>query len=180
MNKKIIIPGAIIGGFILLIVAIFWSTNNTVVAMEEDIYAAESSISIQEKARIDKIYNLVDSVESYNDYESGTLTSIVEARQGGDNGEATKILDSSISVIAEQYPELKSANNYETLMKEISQMENIIAQQRENLNNQIREYNTYIRTMPASMIVGMMGYEPIDVKNPTYDAPSDAPQNLFD
>ena len=124
--KKILIGIGIILGIILMIIGMFVGTNNTAINLEEQIKESKSSIHIQEKRRKDLIYNLVDTVESYNKYEQDTMTEIIEARTKANNGnvEEAEIL---INAVAEQYPELKSNENYKTLMTELAFTENIIA-----------------------------------------------------
>lgn len=177
MKKGLIISGIVLG-LIVLIMCVFVGANNTAIHLEEQIKESKSAIKIQEKRREDLIYNLVDTVESYNKHEQDTMTKIVEARTKASNGqvEEAQVL---ISAVAEQYPELKSNENYKTLMTELSVTENLIAQYRDNYNVQIKQYNKHIRTFPNSMILGMMGYEKLDNEYLNYDASEDAPKNLF-
>lgn len=177
MKIKLIILGIAIA-IILMIVGIFVGINNTAIHLEEQIKESKSSINIQEKRREDLIYNLVDTVESYNKYEQDTMTKIVEARQKASNGqvEEAQVL---ISAIAEQYPELKSNENYNTLMTELAVTENIIAEHRNNYNIQVKQYNKHIRAFPNSAILNIMGYEKLDNTYLQYDTSEDAPRNLF-
>lgn len=156
----------------------FVGANNTAIHLEEQIKESKSAINIQEKRREDLIYNLVDTVESYNKYEQDTMTKIVEARAKASNGqvEEAQVL---INAVAEKYPELKSNENYKTLMTELSVTENLIAQHRDNYNVQVKQYNKHVRTFPNSMILNMMGYEKLDNSYLEYDASEDAPRNLF-
>ena len=116
--KKYLIRIGIILGVILMLLGIFIGINNTVINLEEQIKESKSSINIQEKRREDLIFNLVNTVESYNNYEQDTMFKIVEARTkaSGGNVEEAQVL---ISAVAEQYPELKSNENYKTLMTDI-------------------------------------------------------------
>lgn len=176
--KKILIGLGIILGIILMIIGMFVGINNTAINLEEQIKESKSSINIQEKRREDLIYNLVDTVESYNKYEQDTMTKIVEARAKASNGnvEEAEIL---INAVAEQYPELKSNENYKTLMTELAVTENLIAEHRNNYNIQVKQYNKHIKTFPNSMILNMMGYEKLDNTYLEYKASEDAPRNLF-
>lgn len=176
--KKALIIGGIVLGVIILFVGMFAGTNNTAIGLEEQIKESKSSIEIQEKRREDLIYNLVDTVESYNKYEQDTMTKIVEARTKASNGQVQEA-QTLIAAVAEQYPELKSNENYKTLMTELSVTENLIAEHRNNYNIQVKEYNKYVRKFPTSMILNMMGYEKIDTDYLEYNASEDAPQNLF-
>ena len=74
---------------------------------------------------------------------------------------------------------MKANENYKTLMNELSMTENLIAEYRSNYNKQIKEYRRYIRKFPTRQFLGMLGYEAQEYQYLDYDAPSDAPQNLF-
>lgn len=179
-NFKIFaIIGGIIVALILFFVVMFASTNNRTISLEEQINGANSEIEVQEKRRVDLIYNLVDTVEAYAEHESNTLTAVVEARNDAANGNVEEA-QIAIEAIAEAYPELKANENYNQLMTELALTENMIAQSRNNYNNQVKAYNKYVRSFPASMILNIMRYEKIDFSYTEYEAPEDAPQNLFD
>lgn len=176
--KKLLIAGGIILGIIMLFVCMFIGTNNTAINLEEQIKESKSAINVQEKRREDLLYNLVDTVESYNKYEQDTMTKIVEARAKASSGqvEEAQVL---INAVAEQYPELKSNEHYKTLMNELSTTENLIAQYRENYNIQVKQYNKHIKKFPNSTILDMMGYEKLDNNYLEYDASENAPRDLF-
>lgn len=176
--KKILIGIGIILGIILMVIGMFVGTNNTAINLEEQIKESKSSINIQEKRREDLIYNLVDIVESYNKYEQDTMTKIIEARTKASNGNV-KEAEILINAVAEQYPELKSNENYKTLMTELAVTENIIAEHRNNYNIQVKQYNKHIKAFPNSMILNMMGYEKLNNTYLEYKASKDAPKNLF-
>lgn len=176
--KKILIITGIILGIILMITAMFIGTNNTAINLEEQIKESKSSINIQEKRREDLILNLVDAVESYNKYEQETMSKIIDARTKANNGniEEAEVL---INAVAEQYPELKSNENYKTLMTELAVTENLIAEHRNNYNIQVKQYNKHIKAFPNNVILNIMGYEKLDNTYLEYETSEDAPQNLF-
>lgn len=159
--KKILISLAIFIGIILMIAGIFVGVNNTTINLEEQIKESKSSINIQEKRREDLIINLVDTVKDFNKYEQETMSKIVEARAKASNGQVEEA-QTLISAVAEQYPELKSNENYKTLMTELAVTENLIAEHRNNYNIQVKQYNKHIKKFPNSMILNMMGYAYLD------------------
>ena len=132
---------------------------------------------MQEKRRIDLIYNIVDCVKQYDKHEAETLKAIVDAR--GDIGNIENVT-TAITAVSEAYPELKSNENYRELMNELSMTENLIAEHRSNYNKQIKEYNRYVRKFPARIFLDILGYEKQNYTYLVYDTPTDAPQNLFD
>ena len=150
--------------------------QNKAINLEEQIKTASSDIEIQEKRRVDLVYNLVDTVKQYDKHEAETLKAVVEARSNsGDISEVNTL----ISAVTESYPELKANENYKTLMNELSVTENLIAEYRTNYNTQIRAYNRYVRKFPNKQFLNLLGYELVDYNYLEYNAPSDAPQNLF-
>ena len=175
--KTILAVVVAILALIILSVFAFNSVQNKAIGLEEQIRVADSDIKVQEKRRVDLIYNLVDTVKQYDKHEAQTLKDIVEARNNeeGDIGEVTTMINAA----AEAYPELKSNDNYKQLMNELSITENMIAEYRSNYNKQIKEYNRYVKKFPSKQILGFLGYELVEFDYLDYNAPSDAPQNLF-
>lgn len=172
---SLIVLAGIISIFIMCMFAV-QGAQNKAFALEEQVNVAESDIKVQEKRRVDLVYNLADCVKSYDAHEAETLTAIAQARGGaGDIENVT----TAITAVAEAYPELKSNENYKELMNELSMTENLIAEYRSNYNKQIKEYNRYIRKFPTRVFLDMLGYEAQNYQYLDYNAPVDAPQNLF-
>ena len=177
-NKTTWIVVGIVFAIILLIGGLFISSSNKAIFLEEQINAAQADINVAEKRRYDLVFNLVDAVQSYQDYEGETMESIVSARNSMEHGdvEGAQI---EITAVAEAYPELKANENYKQLMNELALTENQIAQYRNNYNEQVRSYNKMVRSFPNNIILNILGYEAIDTTYTDYDAPVDAPQDLF-
>ena len=174
--KVALIVAAGIVAVILLCVFGVQSSQNRAFALEEQVYTADSDIKVQEKRRVDLVYNLSDCVKQYDKYEAETLTAIVEGR--GSTGDIENVT-TAITAVSEAYPELKSNENYKELMNELSITENLIAEYRSNYNKQVKEYNRYIRKFPTRVFLDVLGYEIQNYTYLDYDAPVDAPQNLF-
>ena len=167
-----------VGAILLIILCIFGvqSSQNKAFMLEEQVNIAQSDIKVQEKRRVDLIYNLADCVKQYDKHEAETLKSIVDGRGSTGNSEN---VTTAITAVSEAYPELKSNENYKQLMTELSMTENLIAEYRSNYNKQIKEYNRYVRQFPNRLFLNILGYEVQDYSYLDYNAPSDAPQNLF-
>lgn len=176
--KKFLIGLGIILGIVLIIAGDFIGTNNAAINLEEQINESSSSIKIQEKRREDLIFNLVDTIQSYNKYEQDTITKIIEARSNANNGNVEEA-ETLINAVVEKYPELKSNENYKTLMTELAITENLIAEHRNNYNIQVKQYNKHIKKFPNSMILNIMGYEKLDNTYLEYEVSENAPKNLF-
>lgn len=176
-NLKIILI-SIISAICVIILGVFAinGVQNKAINLEEQIKTASSDIKVQEKRRVDLVYNLADCVKQYDKHEAETLQAIVEGRSKDGNIENVNTL---ISAVTEAYPELKSNENYKELMNELSITENLIANYRSNYNTQIRSYNRYVRKFPNKQFLSMLGYEQVDYEYLDYDVDSTAPQNLF-
>lgn len=162
---------------ILMCVFFVQGAQNKAYSLEESVRTASSDIGVQEKRRVDLVYNLADCVMQYDKHEAQTLKDIVEGRGGaGDIENVT----TAITAVSEAYPDLKSNENYKELMNELAMTENLIAEYRSNYNRQVKEYNRYIRKFPTRMFLNMLGYESIEFGYLDYNAPVDAPQNLFE
>ena len=177
--KILLIILAAVAAVILLFVFAFQGVQNNAINLEEQITTAQSEIKIQEKRRADLIPNLVDCVKAYDKYEYYTLVDIIAAR-GTNSDAAVEEITTQINAVAEQYPELKSNENYKQLMTELATTENLIAQTRTNYNTWVSQYNSYVRKFPNKGILGMLGYEVQPFEKLTFDVSSDAPTNLFD
>lgn len=130
-NKTAWIVVGIVLAFALLVGGLFVSSNNKAIFLEEQINAAQADINVAEKRRFDLVYNLVDAVQSYQDYEGETLENIVSARNSMEYGDVDGA-QMAINAVAEAYPELKANENYKQLMNELAMTENQIAQYRNN------------------------------------------------
>lgn len=174
--KVMLIVAAGVVAVILLCVFGVQSSQNQAFALEEQVNTAESDIKVQEKRRVDLIYNLADCVKQYDKHEAETLAAIVEGRgSAGDIENAT----TAIAAVSEAYPELKADENYRELMNELAMTENLIAEYRSNYNKQVKAYNRYVKKFPTRIFLNMLGYERQSYQYLDYEAPVDAPQNLF-
>jgi len=159
----VIIFGIIIGGWYI-------GTRNKLVTLDEGINSAWSEIDNQLKRRSDLIPNLVATVKGFAKQELAVFTEIAEARAKlagaktvGEKAEGYNQLEGALGrllVIVEQYPDLKSSENFLRLQDELAGTENRIAVARMRYNDSVREFNTKIRRFPASSIAKRMGFEP--------------------
>lgn len=153
------------------------SAQNKAISYEESVYTAQSDIKVQEKRRVDLVYNLADCVKQYDEHESQTLSDLAE---GMSNGNQVEDVNTAIAAVTYAYPELKSNENYKQLMTELSTTENMIAQYRENYNQSVTDYNRYVKKFPTRIFLDWTGYEIQKYERLDYDAPEDAQSNLFE
>lgn len=181
MSGKLIALISGIGGLILfsiMVISIFSGTYNRVVTLEENINTSKSNISKEEKRRADLFNNLADAVQAYDKHEQTTLQKVIEARQQANGGNIDQAM-LTLAAVVEQYPQLKSQENYKQAMTEFSVTENRIAQYREQYNNDVRSYNRKVRSFPTNMVLGIMGYDKQDFQYLEYKTEENEHRNLF-
>lgn len=173
------LPLIIIGTVLVVVLGCVFgvqSSQNKAISLEESVYTAEFDIKVQEKRRVDLVYNLADCVKQYDKHESETLTGLAD---GMSNGNSVEDVNTALAAVTYAYPELKSNENYKQLMNELSITENMIAQYRENYNKSIKAYKRYVRRFPTRIFLDWTGYEVLEFERLDYQAPVDAPQDLF-
>lgn len=159
------------GIVVLLIIVVSWyaGTRNSLVRMEEQVNAQWSEVENQLKRRSDLIPNLVNTVKGFAAQEEEVFTSIADARarlagaQGvEETAESYGELQSALSrllVVVENYPQLRSNENFIRLQDELAGTENRIAVARRRYNEAVRSFNTRVRTFPTALIASSMGFE---------------------
>jgi Uncharacterized conserved protein len=173
MSRALGITLAILG--VLLIVALmvfgsFVSAKNQMVAKDQNVKAAWSEVDVQLQRRADLIPNLVETVKGFTKEESTVFGDIANARAGLLNaqGPEAKIaangqLDSAFGrllALTENYPQLRSSDQFMRLQDELAGTENRISVARKRYNDALQDYNTFILQFPNSIWAGMAGYKP--------------------
>jgi LemA protein len=148
------------------------STRNSLISLETETEALWAQVENQLQRRYDLIPNLVATVQGYADQESEIFIEIAQARSrlGSASGvsetaEASGALDSALSrllVVVENYPQLRSDQNFRSLQDELAGTENRLAVARMRYNEAVRDFNRSIRMFPASFVAGAMGLESLD------------------
>ncbi|HEX4535519.1 MAG TPA: LemA family protein [Candidatus Acidoferrum sp.] len=180
---------------ILLILALvlgsaYVGRRNQMAIKREAVNAAWSQVDVVLQRRADLIPNLVETVKGYAVQEQVVYGEIARARSAllGASTPAEKIaangqLDSALGrllVIVENYPQLKSNENFMRLQDELAGTENRIAIERRNYNQAVQDYNTYISLFPNSLIASMAGFTRNDAYFKTDAGARQAPKVNFD
>src|SRR5215472_12824767 len=168
----VVIVVVIIGLIGLICVGAYVNTKNTLVSKNEAVKAAWSQVDIVLQRRADLIPNLVETVKGYAQQEQTVFGDIAKARSAllsaGSPQEkiaSNNQLDGAIGrllLVVENYPQLKSNENFMRLQDELAGTENRISLERKRYNDTLRDYNTYVQQFPASVFAGWAGFKPND------------------
>ncbi|MDA1314899.1 MAG: LemA family protein [Acidobacteria bacterium] len=187
--KKLLIA-AVILVVLLLVVGLafggmFVSRRNEMVTMREGIDAAWAQVDTVIQRRADLVPNLVATVKGVAAQEKEVFTNIANARAAmsgartpSDRIEANDQMSGALSrllVVVENYPELRSSQNFIRLQDELAGTENRIAVERRKYNQAVQQYNTYIQLFPNSIVASFAGYQREDAYFRTTEEARQAP-----
>jgi LemA protein len=171
--------GVLVLGLVIWAVIFFYgkSLNNTIVAKDEAVKAKWGAVQSQYQRRADLIPNLVATVKGVANFEKSTLVEVTDARARATSIQVdpTKLDPATIQkfqaaqgqlttalgrllVASERYPDLKANQNFSDLQAELEGTENRISVARMDFNNAVQDYNTLIRSWPASIVAKNDGY----------------------
>ncbi len=157
---------ALVAGFVVVGFAIL--TYNGLTSLRAMADNAWADIDVQLKRRHDLIPSLVAAVKGHAGYERGTLESVVEARNRATSatgpraaGEAEDTLAGSVRqllALAEAYPDLKAAESFLALQKNLTEIEDQVQQARRYYNAVVRDFNTKIQQFPSNLVAGPFSF----------------------
>src|SRR5712692_9218828 len=165
------------------------SVRNTLVQKNEAVKAAWSQVDVVLQRRADLIPNLVETVKGYAKQEQTVFGDIAKARSAllsaGTPSEkiaANQQLDGALGrllAIVENYPQLKSNENFLRLQDELAGTENRIAVERRRYNETVQDYNTFLALFPNSLVARMSGFARNDAYFKTEEGALQAPNVNF-
>jgi len=139
------------------------------VAQRESVTSAWSQVDVVLQRRADLIPNLVETVKGFASHETEVFKNIADARAALISGrtpqekiQANDQLSGALSrllVVAENYPQLRSNENFLRLQDELAGTENRIAVERRKYNETLQRYNTAIQVFPNNIVASMSGFE---------------------
>jgi LemA protein len=168
--KKLWIAIAVVVLIVLAFFGQYVGVRNTLVAKNESVKAAWSQVDIVLQRRADLIPNLVETVKGYALQEQTVFGDIAKARSAllsagtpqqkiAANGQLDGALGRLLLVV-ENYPQLKSNENFQRLLDELAGTENRIAVERKRYNDTLQDYNTYVQVFPHNVFAGWAGFQP--------------------
>jgi LemA protein len=192
MSRGWLITLGVVGVLILVVLMVFGSyvgAKNQMVAKDEIVKAQWSDVDVQLQRRLDLIPNLVETVKGFTKEESTVYGDIANARAGMLNaqGPAGKIaangkLDSAIGrllLLTENYPQLRSSDQFMRLQDELAGTENRIGVARKRYNDAIQDYNTCVRQFPNSIWASIAGFQPNNARFEASETARTAPSVKF-
>ena len=165
MKKTLIIIG------VILLVIVLWGVGkyNKLIRLDEGVDAQWANIETVLQRRFDLIPNLVNTVKGFAEHEKGIFTEVTRLRSqwasAGTANEKVGVANEMqgamgrLMLVAENYPQLKSNQNFLALQDELSGTENRISVERRRYNDSVRQFNTAIRKFPGVIIANMFGFE---------------------
>src|SRR5216110_4139419 len=179
----------ILGLIVLAFFGMYVSTKNTLVSKNEAVKSAWSQVDVVLQRRADLIPNLVETVKGITKQEQTVFGGIAQARSQllsastpADKIAANQHLDGALGrllAIAENYPQLKSNENFLRLQDELAGTENRIAVERRRYNETVQDYNTYISLFPNSLVASLSGFTRNDAYFKTEEGARQVPKVDF-
>jgi LemA protein len=167
--KAVLALVAVIVLVALIVGGSYVSSRNQMVTLNETIKSNWAQVDVVLQRRADLIPNLVETVKGFAAHEEIVYGDIAKARSALMNAQtpqdkiaANGQLDSALSrllVIVENYPQLKSNENFLRLQDELAGTENRIAVERKRYNDSIQAYNTFIGQFPKSIFASWAGFK---------------------
>jgi LemA protein len=177
MSRGLGIALGVVGVLVVLALMVFGSfigARNQMVAKDQTVKSMWSEVDVQLERRADLIPNLVETVKGFTKEESTVFGDIANARAGMLNArgqgpqagiEASGKMESALGrllLLTENYPQLRSSDQFMRLQDELSGTENRISVARKRYNDAIQEYNTFILQFPNNIWAGMAGFKEND------------------
>lgn len=175
MSKGLLVGLGVVGVIVvalLLVGGSYVSAKNQMVAKDQAVKSQWSEVDVQLERRADLIPNLVETVKGFTKEENSVYADIANARAGMLNAQtpqakiaANGTLDSALGrllMLTENYPQLRSSEQFMRLQDELAGTENRISVARRNYNRAIQDYNTFIQQFPNSIWAGIAGFHTND------------------
>lgn len=156
-------------GVLLVLLTLVIIMLNSFVRLNNKVNESFATMDVYLKKRWDLIPNLVETVKGYAKHEKDTLEEVVKLRSGDydklSNNQKIKTNEkvtqgiSKIMALAESYPDLKANENFVNLAKDLTKVEDEIAQSRKYYNATVRVFNNRVQVFPNNILAKLFGYK---------------------
>ena len=187
--KRLVILLVCLAVVALLVGGMYVGRRNQMVVKNQAVTAQWAQVDVVLQRRADLIPNLVETVKGYAAQEVTVFGDIAKARSAllgaqspSDRIAANGALDGALGrllAIAENYPQLKSNENFLQLQDELAGTENRIAVERRRYNETVQDYNTYIQLFPNDILAGWAGFKPNNAYFTATEASREVPKVQF-
>jgi len=156
-------------GLLFLIILYFFITYNSLTKLQNRVEEAFSTMDVYLKKRWDLIPNIVEAVRGYANHENQILKEIMELRNNAydsmnnnDKVDTNNQLTNEINrlmALVESYPELRADENFRDLSKQLTRIEDEIANARKYYNGTVRLMNNKVEMFPSNIVARLLGYK---------------------
>ncbi|MDX6651563.1 MAG: LemA protein [Solirubrobacterales bacterium] len=160
----------IIAAAVIVAVIAFIAIRNSMIGSRNRVEEAWSGIDVQLKRRHDLVPNLVESVKGYAAHEKQLFENVTRARaeamaartpeQAGPAENHLSSILGDLRAVAEAYPQLRATENFQQLMRSLTEVEDEIQASRRIYNSNVQSYNTKIQIFPNSIVASSGGFKP--------------------
>ena len=187
--KKLLLVIAVLAFVALGVAGMYIGRRNQMVMKNQAVNAAWAQVDVVLQRRADLIPNLVETVKGIAAQEQTVFGDIAKARSAllnaqtpADRIAANGQLDGALGrllAIVENYPQLKSNENFLRLQDELAGTENRIAVERRRYNEAVQDYNTYVQLFPNNIFAGWAGFKPNTAYFTAAEASRETPKVQF-
>jgi len=169
----------IIGILVVALIIVSWYVNglNRVVRLNQGVNGAWANVEAQLQRRNDLVPNLVETVKGYAKHESSVFEEVTKLRSGWtgattkeekiENAKAMTGAIGRLLLVAENYPQLRATENFQTLQAQLEGTENRIAVERQRYNDSVKAFDTYINEVFGKFFAKRRG---LDKPAPYFEA----------
>jgi LemA protein len=178
----VLLLGLVAGGKLI-------GVRNELVTQQEAIRGAWAQVDVVLQRRADLIPNLVETVKGFAKQEQAVVDSVTRARAALLGArtpqakiQANSMLDAALGrllVIVENYPDIKSNENFLRLQDELAGTENRISVERRKYNETVQQYNTNIALFPNNIAAALFGFQRDDAYFTTEPGAQAVPKVAF-
>jgi LemA protein len=189
MKKTLVVVLIVIAVLVIWVGSTYASRRNEMVRKKEQVNASWSQVDVVLQRRADLIPNLVETVKGFAAQEQTVFRDIANARAAllsarspqekiAANGQLDNALG-RLLVVVENYPQLRSNENFLRLQDELAGTENRIAVERRRYNETVQDYNTYISLFPNNIVASLSGFGRNDAYFKAEEGSRQAPRVQF-